>query len=271
MARSLSLSLCEKTSIHPDSCLVTFWSSDENRFLLINMFKSLPVKPLICHLRSFFPRNSVSFFVWLVSLPGIWHGVSPSIWFGLSIFIHFMSSSQDNGLSSSRFPDCLVRKAFFLGKTCVYSIWKIPCARNNGPNDFHKWLRFLLKVFLRLPCDISCCKFSWARWCLVVWIFFQNDGVDCHNLSAVLNFVRARSHPNQYLKVFRARHFHINARASSSVVYTQFLDWLIFACRIHPHLELVGLSTSPQGLQNLPKLFLFGLAWRHCPIFRVSA
>ena len=38
-----------------------------------------------------------------------------------------------------------------------------------------------------------------------------------------------------------------------------------------PPVELVGLSTSPQGVQSIPELFLAGLVWRYCPIFKVSA
>ena len=40
---------------------------------------------------------------------------------------------------------------------------------------------------------------------------------------------------------------------------------------MNPPLEFVGLSTSPQGMQDLPKLFLDGVVWSFCQIFRVSA
>ena len=46
------------------------------------------------------------------------------------------------------------------------------------------------------------------------FIFCQNVGIDCRNLTTNVELLLCTHSPNQYLKFARAWHFHINARAS---------------------------------------------------------
>ena len=81
--------------------------------------------------------------------------------------------------------------------SCLFCfLWDTKCVERRfrclkRPNYFVKWLRFLLKVSFWSR-DTLCCRFSWAFWCLIVWIFSRNDGVDRRNLSTTLNIVCAR-------------------------------------------------------------------------------
>ena len=185
-------------------------------------------------------------------------------------------SFHDNAPSHSRFSGCLVQKARFCEKTWMHIIWNISWAWNNRPYSCVNWQMCLLKVSLCSQCDPFCSKFPWALSCLIVLIFFQNYGVGCCNLSTILTFVCARVHPNQHLMVFRARHFHTNARASFdrpkniSLIGPILLPGLILRSK-HPPITLVGLSASPQGVKSIPELFLGGLVWRYCLISRFSA
>ena len=166
--------------------------------------------------------------------PRIWHGFSPLVW-----FLRIPTCSfHDHAPSLSRFPACLEIWLSFW-KTWLHIIWKLSWAWKNRPYSLVNWVMFFLKVFLCSQCHTFCRRLSWAFWCLIVLMFFQNDGFGSRNLSTILNFVRA---------VF--------------IWWTQFCfqDWFFSG-----HVLLWN------WLVCIPELFLASLVWRSCPIFRISA
>ena len=107
------------------------------------------------------------------------------------------------------------------------------------------------------------CDTLWACWRLIVLIFFVRMTL---LIDAIWRQLWTSSehgfYPNQYLRVARAWHLHINASASFlvekiSVIGPVLLPGLALRS-VCPSSTLLGLSVSPQGMLSIPALFLAG-------------
>ena len=101
------------------------------------------------------------------------------------------------------------------------------------PNSVVTWLRFLLKVSLCSP-----------QVALIVLIFFQNDGVGRRNLSTVLS-TQTNISGFSMLGTFTSMPEH---PAMSSIGPNSPFE-TDSSKSTRPLVKLVGLSTSPQGVQ----------------------
>ena len=163
---------------------------------------------------SFQQTSNLSFFVWLVSFPRIWYGVSPLIsCLGSLFWGDPMCSLQGRCSCSVTFSNVPRQRGCLFGCTWLRLFWKITWEWNNRPILFLESAVAHVLGFPRLSMWHSA-GFSWAFGRLIDLIFCQNDPTYCCNLTTILNFFRARVEPNQYLRVACAWHSHISASAS---------------------------------------------------------
>ena len=250
MVRSLSQSLCEKNV--EISRLLPEWPCRALRETGSSWYRSSWVFennfwPVIFHLASKL-RIFLSSFAWWT-----WQGSDTvSVLFSGSGYQWWYMSWILSMILLHHLHVCLFGK-------CVHIFWNFSWARNTRPNYFLQRLRFLLEVFLGFQCDVSCCRFPWAGWCPVVWIFFRNGGVYRCNLPTVLNFVRARVHTNQLLQIFQAGHMHIKSRTSLRVENV-FLDGPTFASEASKYVSTFGccwsVNFSTRSAKTCPSCFL---------------
>ena len=205
------------------------WCSDDNKFLMITFFMSFRKSLLTCHLRSCLSVNFVSFFsvfTWWAyqgsdTVPVSSEGSESQCWHISCILSMIMLHNiyvYLNALSrmlSFWKSVCPHHMALFHGTTdliLIFSGWG-SCSRSS--------LAFNV-TFLVIGCpelaDASLFGLSFNITVLMATF--------CRRF---LNFVRARVHPDQLHRVSRAKHFHLNARASYCVQKYSGL-WLTQCC-----------------------------------------
>ena len=117
-----------------------------------------------------------------------------------------------------------------------------------GRSPEHQTIDHLLAEFgqnalpqgpLTFICDISYYKFPWDSWGLIDLIINQNDGIECSNLSTILNFVFTLTDISELLMLGT---FTSMAELPEGMVHLQ--HWWM----------------CPQGILSSPSLFL----WRSC-------
>ena len=246
---------------------VTLWCFDLHRFLMTTVFTSFEEQLVTNHLRSFWPANFTASFVRLVNLPRVWYGVSPFRRIGISMLVHSLYSSRDNEPSSS-FPECLVKNSGLFEKS-VHIIENCSWARNKRPNIYLQWRRFLLKAPLWLSMWAAQGSPWLSMWCFLLQVALTSLTPHCLDVLPKL-----RCWLPQFVDSFELHSCTRSPKPTVSKILMSLTGPILLpGCileSMQPPLECVGLSTSPRGIHNLPKLFLECLVWRYCSIFRIS-
>ena len=253
VVRSLPQSWCEKSSVYPDCCLsylVKLWwkqvPHDTTFSWVFGIASDLSSSILLSNsLAGDLTKN-------LIQCQSFLSGSGSQCWWFMYYF-HYEAPSEDAVFEEK--PESISSgTSREHGTTDKLNGWG-SCSR--APN---------------VTSRAATCP--WARWCLIVSIFFQSECVDCRCQQFWTSFVYAFTQTNisgfSILGTFTSVPEHPSvSKILISLMGPTLLSGFI-PRRMRPALECVGLSSPPQGVQSIPELFPAGLVSRYCPIFRSS-